>query len=242
MATKIPGSLVERGGRNTKKFHILANGHRRSNHTGRIRVEGVELWWEEEVSNGIVSFYQKLYTEPLGWRPKLDGLPFDAFSELEREGLKLPFTEEEVPKALSSCNGDKVLGPDGFTMHFFIESWAVVRGEVMGTFQEFHSTGVFEKSLNASFIALIPKKGSTSDIKDFRLISLVGCECVDSRLGNGVPGVLCKLDIEKAYDHVNWNFLLYLLQRMGFGSKWRKWIETCLSFVKFSILVNVLGE
>jgi hypothetical protein len=33
--------------------------------------------------------------------------------------------------------------------------------------------------------------------------------------------VLYKLDLEKAYDHVNWGFLLYLLRRCGFGEKWR---------------------
>jgi len=32
--------------------------------------------------------------------------------------------------------------------------------------------------------------------------------------------------------------LLYLLQRCGFGEKWRAWIEFCISTVRFSILVN----
>jgi len=50
--------------------------------------------------------------------------------------------------------------------------------------------------------------------------------------------VLCKLDLEKAYDRVHWKFLLYLLQRCGFGEKWRAWIESCISTVRFSILVN----
>jgi hypothetical protein len=34
--------------------------------------------------------------------------------------------------------------------------------------------GSFEKSINATFISLIPKKAGAVDIKDFRPISLVG--------------------------------------------------------------------
>ena len=41
-------------------------------------------------------------------------------------------------------------------------------------FQEFHSKASFQKSLHASFIALIPKKVGVVDLKDFRLKSLVG--------------------------------------------------------------------
>ena len=42
-------------------------------------------------------------------------------------------------------------------------------------------------------------------------------EVVDSRLKNNQGGVMCKLDIEKAYDHVYWKFLLAVLKKMGLG-------------------------
>ncbi|WMV43887.1 hypothetical protein MTR67_037272 [Solanum verrucosum] len=51
-------------------------------------------------------------------------------------------------------------------------------------------------------------------------------------------GVACKLDLEKAYDHVNWACLINVMKLMNFGNKWLDWIRFCISTVRVSILIN----
>ena len=46
--------------------------------------------------------------------------------------------------------------------------------DILAVFEEFFQHCKFEKSLNAFFIALIPKKNDASNIRDFWPISLVG--------------------------------------------------------------------
>ena len=66
-------------------------------------------------------------------------------------------------------------------------------------------------------------------------VVLIANETIDSMLKSNRVGVLCKLDIEKAYDHVNWGFLLAVLEKMGFGQRWISW---CISTPSFLIIVN----
>ena len=67
---------------------------------------------------------------------------------------------------------------------------------------------------------------------------LIANKAIDSILKSNRGAILCKLDIEKAYDHVDWSFLLAVLEKMGFGERCRRWIKWCLSTARFSVMVN----
>ena len=50
--------------------------------------------------------------------------------------------------------------------------------------------------------------------------------------------VALKLDMEKAYDRVEWGFLFEALKQIGFHSKWISWIKECVTTVSYSVIVN----
>lgn len=54
----------------------------------------------------------------------------------------------------------------------------------------------------------------------------------------GWEGVICKVDMEKVYDHVNWSYVDWVLDQMGFGVEWRNWMKICISSPTFSVLIN----
>nr|CAN64640.1 hypothetical protein VITISV_033931 [Vitis vinifera] len=232
-----------------------------------LKVEGfldlIRNWWREIEVRGTASY--RLAAKMKELKQKLKAWNRDVFGNLE---------------ALMEMSGDKAPGPDDFTMAFWQSCWGFVKGEILEMFKEFYEQSSFLKSLNNTFLVLIPKKGGAADLGDFRLISLLGGlyklmakvlanrlkrvlnkvvaptqnafvmgrpildaslianEVIDSWQKRKEKGLICKLDIEKAYDSINWQFLLKTLHKMGFGSKWLGWMWSCISFAKFSVLVN----
>ncbi|KAI3720995.1 hypothetical protein L2E82_31996 [Cichorium intybus] len=50
--------------------------------------------------------------------------------------------------------------------------------------------------------------------------------------------LMFKVDFDKAFDSINWGYLESVLSQMGFGAKWRSWINGCLRSSRASVLVN----
>ena len=161
---------MKEGDNNTHFFHRLANSHRRANQINNIKVDRVVYEDEMEVRSQVVHFYQVLHQEAKMRRPSMDGLDFSCIEEEERLSLERAFSKEEVIQVLKEM---EALSPDGFTTAFFHKCWIVVEKDVMAFFEHFLRHSVFERSMNASFLSLIPKKSNALNIKDFRPISLV---------------------------------------------------------------------
>ncbi|RVW24309.1 LINE-1 reverse transcriptase-like [Vitis vinifera] len=146
---------------------------------------------------------------------------------------------------------DKAPGPDGFTVAFWQSCWGFVKEEILAMFKEFHEQKTFLKSLNNTFLVLIPKKGGAEDIGDFRPISLLGglYKLLAKVLANRLKKVIGKVvsPAQNAFvmgrqildaSLIANEFLMKVLQKMGFGQKWLGWMWSCISSARFSVLVN----
>ena len=68
--------------------------------------------------------------------------------------------------------------------------------------------------------------------------TLIENEVVEEAKISQKPCLVFKVDYEKAYDSVSWDFLVYMLRRLGFCAKWIQWIVGCLKSTSISVLVN----
>ncbi|XP_058092694.1 uncharacterized protein LOC131239154 [Magnolia sinica] len=170
----------------------------------------------------------------------------------EASSLEAPFSEYGIKAAIDSLGGDKAPSLDGFPIAFFQNFWQTVRKDVMEFIYKFFERGWLSVDLGALFMVLIPKLegGSSprllSSIKGLMLwvarfstapLSPTNASTLDTEKGSGL---VCKLDLEKAYNHVDWEFLDYMLARLVCGQKWRGWMRKCVQSATFLVMVNGL--
>ncbi|GJT49873.1 putative reverse transcriptase domain-containing protein [Tanacetum coccineum] len=128
-----------------------------------------------------------------------------------------------------SMGDDKAPGPDGFTVAFFKKAWDVVGSNITCAVWDFFSNGKLLKELNHSIISLIPKiianrvKEGLSDIVSINQSAFVPGHRISDNIfltqelmrnyhrRRGPPRCAFKVDIQKAYDTVDWSFLETIL-------------------------------
>ena len=87
------------------------------------------------------------------------------------EELTKDIMEEEIQKVLHSFQKGKSLGPDGFTLEFFLGFYDKIKEDILEVVKEYRKVGKVLGSLFPTFITLIPKKNKTETFEYFRPIS-----------------------------------------------------------------------
>lgn len=164
------------GERCTKLFHSIHKSRCNSNFIGAITLPSGELTSDpESIKNHAVQFFSDLYN---GNSPPPSYAPV-ATKRLSQEDVQIlnnPFKIEELDEVIKFSEPDKAPGPDGFTMAFYKTHWPLIRRDVWAAVHNFFDQGKLLKSLNNSFVTLVPKTPTANSLSDYRPISL--CNCV----------------------------------------------------------------
>ncbi|XP_030510070.2 uncharacterized protein LOC115724847 [Cannabis sativa] len=167
----------------------------------------------------------------LHFNSELENLLEPCITEDENILLSQPPTSEEIKKVVWNMPSLKSPGPDGFPTKFFKDYRDIVGPQTIEFVQEFFRSENFSKEINRTFIVLIPERANATVLDKIispnqsafvqgRWIaenSIIANELffeLNKRQGNSAyVGVKC--DMSKAYDRLEWSFVLKLLLNGG---------------------------
>ncbi|GJY98969.1 putative RNA-directed DNA polymerase, eukaryota, reverse transcriptase zinc-binding domain protein [Tanacetum coccineum] len=151
-----------------------------------------------------------------------------------------PISVNEIKEEVWNCGGDKSPEPYGYTFKFIKEYW-----DTVGNF--FYRYGK-EYKVIAKVLANRLQQVVHSVISDVQTDYLQGRQIIDGPLivneviswatKNKERLFILKVDFEKGFVSLDWNFLDHTIEQMGICSKWIKWIRGCLNSAYASVLVN----
>ncbi|RVW36082.1 hypothetical protein CK203_079668 [Vitis vinifera] len=154
----------------------------------------------------------------------MNSLEFDKIGEEEAARMEEMFYVEEVFLAFSELNRDKAPSPDGFSLAFWQFCWEFVKGgaDDLCDYRPISLVGGLYKLLakvlaNRLKKVVSPTQNAFVEGRQILDATLIANETIDSLLKWDEYGVLCKLDLEKAYNHINWDFLLTMMQKWVLG-------------------------
>lgn len=150
-------SWLKEGDKNTKFFHAVASNRRRKNEIPFIEINGCRVEDPNQIKQAARNFFSKIFKEENANRPIFDKLEFKCLSSEQAATLTLPFSDEEIDSAVSSCDSNKAPGPDGFNFQFVKSAWHIIKHEIYGIVREFQATAHLPSGCNTAYITLNSK-------------------------------------------------------------------------------------
>ncbi|XP_051217512.1 uncharacterized protein [Lolium perenne] len=158
-----------------------------------------------ELSVGHASLFTTEIEEP---DPELLNKVNPKVNEVMNEQLLRPFSAEDVKKALFSIGDMKAPGSDGLHAIFFKKCGHILGDILTSEVLEAISNKSIPDGWNDTVIVLIPKVENPELVTQYRPISLCNVLYKIKNRKKGKWGYCAvKLDMHKAYDRVEWNFL-----------------------------------
>ncbi|KAL0407592.1 UNVERIFIED_CONTAM: putative mitochondrial protein [Sesamum latifolium] len=248
--------MAYRGGKNTKYFHSLVKKKRKQSYIHTIQHNGAVLK-PEEIKESVVDYFKQVFTEeeevsydPLLWVPNL-------LSEEDTQHLGTLPTLEDVKSVIFDMCPDSTAGPMGtpppknFTTPTIV---LIPKTENPETWKDFRPISlcnvmgkILSKLMNHQVATVLPKviSPSQSGFVQGRLIAdniLLAQELVHCLGANGSKNnTIFKLDMAKAYDRLNWNFLYRMVSQIGFPAQWIAKVRMLTENCWFNILINGEG-
>lgn len=118
--------------------------------------------------------------------------------------LEIPFSELEIDLVIGDLPNNKSPGPDGFNNEFLKWCWPLIKTDYDNLCNEFCTNDICLRSLNSSYITLIPQKEGPSTASDYRPISLLctSLKVLTKVLANRLQKVIKKLIHKNQYGFI----------------------------------------
>nr|GFA02235.1 RNA-directed DNA polymerase, eukaryota, reverse transcriptase zinc-binding domain protein [Tanacetum cinerariifolium] len=153
----------------------------------------------------------------------------------------------EVKNAVWECGGNKAPGPDGANFSFFTLSPKISNPLSVEDFRPISLIGTHYKIISkllanrlSKVIDKVVSKEQFAFISGRQILDgpLIISEIIQWYKKRKKKMLIFKVDFEKAFDSVSWKHLDFILDNLGFVSKWRSWIRACLHSSRAFILIN----
>jgi hypothetical protein len=197
---------LESGDENTKFFQAFAKGRKNINTIWQLKDSAGNLETTfEGMSKLGKNYFQNLFKAET--QASIEEVVqvaqfFPRFvEEADNRLLMEEVTEKELLEVLHSFQKDKIPGPDGWTIEFFLGCYEIVGPDLLKMIEDTRTSGRIPQSLNSTFLALIPKMDNPETLDDFRPISLCNCayKIVSKVIARRIKRILSKNILEQQF-------------------------------------------